>query len=162
MDTQDNGDHGDAHAERPDVGIRRERYEELLHYERIAKRGAPRNAGAETVCQEAQRLVGGDRQEAYGHPLDNYELTAKFWSVVLGMEVTPEQVVRCMVCTKLARQMHRPKRDTLVDIAGYAQAEQMIHDERARRAHPQQSLMPQAEIRKTPAEPLRPSFYAEP
>jgi len=87
----------------------------------------------ENILEEAQRLVHGDRGEDYGHPLDDFTKTAKIWSAILGIEVTPEQVSLCMIGVKISRQVNKPKRDNLVDAAGYAETTQMVIDERARR-----------------------------
>jgi hypothetical protein len=75
---------------------------------------------APTVLEEAQAAVYGDRQADYGTVTENFGAIADLWSVILKQTVTPEQVGLCMVATKIARQMHRSKRDNLVDIAGYA------------------------------------------
>lgn len=88
---------------------------------------------SETILQEAQRLVHGDRGEAYGHPLDDFSRTAKIWSAILGVEVTPEQVGLCMVGVKISRECNQPKRDNRVDGAGYFETVDMIHAERKRR-----------------------------
>lgn len=74
----------------------------------------------ETILQEAQRLVYGDRQGTYGHPGDDYERTAAMWSAILGVTVTAKQAVLCMCAVKISREVHRPSRDNLVDLAGYA------------------------------------------
>jgi len=87
----------------------------------------------ESVLQEAQRIVSGARQEAYGHPLDNFGQTAKMWSAVLGMEVSAEQVALCMILVKISRQTHKPQRDNVVDMAGYAATLSMIVEEREKR-----------------------------
>jgi hypothetical protein len=87
----------------------------------------------ETILEEAQRLITGERNHTYDHPLDNFERIAAIWSVVLGIKVTPEQVGLCMVGVKLAREAYMPKRDNLVDGAGYFGTVQMVRDERARR-----------------------------
>jgi len=72
-----------------------------------------------SITEEAAQLVSGDRQAAYGHPYDNFMDTARLWSVVLGTNVTPEQVALCMVQVKIAREINVPKRDNLVDAVGY-------------------------------------------
>lgn len=72
-----------------------------------------------TIATEAMGLVSGDRQKAYGHPYDNFLDTARLWSVVLGIDVTPQQVALCMVQVKIARELNVPKRDNLVDAVGY-------------------------------------------
>jgi len=73
-----------------------------------------------TILEEAQNLVYGDRNESYGHPSDDYEKTAALWSVILGVKVTAKQAVLCMCAVKISRELHEPKRDNLVDLAGYA------------------------------------------
>ena len=87
-----------------------------------------------SICEEAHHLVGGDRNADYGHPLDDFSRTAQIWSAILGVPVTAEQVGLCMVGVKLSRQCHRPKRDNLVDGAGYMQTVDLVIAERARRA----------------------------
>lgn len=71
------------------------------------------------ILQEAQKAVYGDRQADYGSVTDNFTTTAKIWSAILKWEVTPEQVGLCMVGLKIARECHKPKRDNLIDGAGY-------------------------------------------
>jgi len=87
----------------------------------------------ETILQEAQRLVHGDRQAAYGHPLDDFSRTAAMWEAILGARVTAEQVGLCMMAVKISRQCNAPKRDNMTDAAGYAATVQMVVDERSRR-----------------------------
>lgn len=85
------------------------------------------------MLMEAQRLVHGARGADYGPPLDDFSRTAAMWSAILGVPVTAEQVGLCMIAVKLSRLCNSMKRDSLVDIAGYAEAVQMVIDERARR-----------------------------
>ena len=87
-----------------------------------------------SVLLEAQKLVHGDRNADYGHPLDDFARTARMWSAILGVEVSPEQVGLCMVAVKISRQCNRPKRDNLVDGAGYFETVSMVLEERDRRA----------------------------
>jgi len=75
----------------------------------------------ETVLEEAQRLVLGDRRAAYSPPPEDFARVAAMWSVIFGVEVLPRQVPLAMIALKLCRQSHQHKRDSLVDIAGYAQ-----------------------------------------
>lgn len=72
-----------------------------------------------TILEQAQRLVYGPREKAYGHPADDYGRVAKLWSVILETEVTPAQAALCMVAVKLAREVHEPAEDNRVDGAGY-------------------------------------------
>ena len=85
------------------------------------------------ILEEANELVNGDRQASYGHPIDDFTRTAKMWSAIIGHEVTAEQVGLCMCAVKLSRQCNRPKRDNLVDLAGYACTVDMVLTERYKR-----------------------------
>lgn len=82
----------------------------------------------ETILQEAQRLVYGDRQADYGHPADDYGRAAAMWTVVLGHPVTAKQAALCMCCVKISREVNKPKRDNMVDLAGYAAVAQRIQN----------------------------------
>lgn len=95
---------------------------------------------AESPCEKGAQLVRGDRQDCYGHPLDNHIRIARFWTARLvekllpGEVIEPHEVAACMRLTKEARLMHtRGHADSLDDIAGYADVEFLIHDEEARR-----------------------------
>ena len=86
----------------------------------------------ETILEEAQRLVGGDRNTAYGHPLEDMTRTGRIWAAILGVEsITAEQVALCMIGVKLSRECNAPKRDNRVDAAGYAYCLERIHRRRA-------------------------------
>jgi hypothetical protein len=83
-----------------------------------------------TILTEANELIFGERQVAYGHPSKNYDTVSKLWTTYLhekyknsmGMQmvnVSAEDVCWMMVLLKMARQMNSSKRDNLVDAAGY-------------------------------------------
>ena len=69
----------------------------------------------------AEELINGPRAKEYGPARKNHERIAQIWSIILEHEVTPEQVVACMVGLKLARLSEdMTKDDSWVDIIGYA------------------------------------------
>lgn len=74
------------------------------------------------ALREAARIIAGDRDAQYGGPEENFDRIAKIWSVVLGIEVTTEDVAMCMVGLKVARYAAKSgfQADTWIDIAGYA------------------------------------------
>lgn len=80
---------------------------------------------AKPVLLEAQQLIHGEREEAYGHPADNLRNIAAQWSLYLSqryhsdIRLLPEDVCWMMADLKKARQMHLPKMDNLIDAAGY-------------------------------------------
>lgn len=89
----------------------------------------------ETILQEAQRLVHGDRGVDYGHPLDDFSRTAALFNTWKGngMNLTAEDVAMFMVFVKLSREANKHKRDNMTDACGYAETYMMVRDERYRR-----------------------------
>lgn len=93
----------------------------------------------ETILEEASRLTSGSRNKDYGHPLDDYLRTAALWTALLshklkpGEEITYQDAIRCMCAVKLSRDCHAPKRDNMVDLAGYAHCRQWSEEEEKRR-----------------------------
>lgn len=86
--------------------------------------GAKFNAPpAETILQEAQRLVHGDRRKDYGHPAEDYGRTARLWEAILGVPqgtISPRTACLMMAAVKISREVNAHKRDNLTDLAGYA------------------------------------------
>jgi hypothetical protein len=86
----------------------------------------------ESALHEAQRLVHGRRREDYGHPADDFTRTGRMWGAILGRDdVPPEHVGLCMAALKISREVNRPQRDNRVDLAGYAETVELIHQRRA-------------------------------
>lgn len=81
-----------------------------------------------TVLTEADKLTSQTRRSEYGHPQEDFERVAMIWSAILGYEVTPHQVVLCMAGLKLSRASYSLKRDTIVDIAGYARVLELLDE----------------------------------
>jgi len=73
-----------------------------------------------TLATDAIAAVTGPRQRDYAHPKVNFQRIANLWSIVLDVDITPEQVALCMITMKVAREMNRHTRDNLVDIIGYS------------------------------------------
>lgn len=74
------------------------------------------------ALREAATIISGDRDAQYGGPEENFARIAKIWSVILGIDITEEDVAMCMVGLKVARYASKSgfQPDTWVDIAGYA------------------------------------------
>ena len=75
---------------------------------------------SEQMLRHAASIIA-ERGAAYGDAATSMATIAARWSLTLGHQVTPVQVVLCMIDLKLARLKHDPKhRDSIADVIGYA------------------------------------------
>lgn len=87
---------------------------------------AAKNTPRESVLFEAAGLITGDRNVSYGTPTQNFTNIAEMWTTRLrhklapGEEITATEVGDLMILLKIARNVASVKRDTYVDLAGYA------------------------------------------
>jgi len=85
----------------------------------------------EEVLELAGDLTSAIRDEVYGDPITNHERIAELWSAILGIDITKEEVVLCMIAVKMSRLCRSPEHaDSWVDIAGYAAIGGEMTDER--------------------------------
>jgi hypothetical protein len=83
----------------------------------------------ENVLEEALRITGGDRHQAYGDALADARRFAQIASAVTGLEIEPEHFPLIMLAVKLSRASQGNwHRDSIVDIAGYARVAEKIHE----------------------------------
>lgn len=76
----------------------------------------------------AQKLVHGDRQANYGHPIKDFTKVANLWNAIFPhWKARPQDVPLAMICIKLSREEEKHKTDNLTDIAGYAETCEMVH-----------------------------------
>lgn len=107
-----------------------EYHEERCQVDGLAS-GATARVSAQSICEEAARLVGGDRQVAHGDKTINFQNTADFWTALLrakarrdgapGTPLTALDVANMLEAFKIARRYsgsHNP--DDYIDGAGYA------------------------------------------
>lgn len=87
-------------------------------------------ANSSNILFEADALTGngGDRNDSYDHPYPNFSKIGAVWSALFGIEVTPRMVAQAMIGMKLVRDCHKPKRDNIVDIAGYARCIERLEE----------------------------------
>jgi len=70
------------------------------------------------IIAEAREKVYGSRNETYGDPSEDFSRQSEI-AEAMGVNITTEQVPLFMMAVKLSREVHKPKRDNLVDLAGY-------------------------------------------
>lgn len=89
---------------------------------------------ADSILEEAQHLVHGDRNADYGNPYVDYLCTAEMWRALIlrryGVDVplTPDFACLMMATMKISREAGKPKRDNRVDGAGYLECADMCLD----------------------------------
>jgi len=75
---------------------------------------------AKDIIEELAQTLA-NRGEDYGSMYENHERIAVIWTVILGKEVTADQVALCMAGVKMARLIQSPNHnDSWLDLAGYA------------------------------------------
>lgn len=77
-------------------------------------------ASGRDQCLDVARVAVVERAGAYGSPAPFFAAVARRWSLTLGIDVTPRQVILCLVDMKLQRALSGGGLDTFADIAGYA------------------------------------------
>jgi hypothetical protein len=82
--------------------------------------GLMENKGIAPLLEVVADITGGDRQRDYGRPLINHLRIAIAWSNFLMVTINPVQAAWMMLLLKPAREVNTPKRDNLIDTAGYA------------------------------------------
>jgi hypothetical protein len=85
------------------------------------------NDTTKSILTLAEEITSTERIKSYGHPPDNFTDIAAMWSVILKCKVTPQQVGLCNIASKICREIYKPKRDNLVDIAGYAKTIDLVN-----------------------------------
>ena len=79
-----------------------------------------------TILDEAATLVDGPRADDYGHPSIIYAPVGRIWGAILGIpDIPPATVCLMLAGMKLGRYAVKTKRDSLVDLAGYARTVEM-------------------------------------
>lgn len=83
---------------------------------------------SKSILEQAQELVNKDRKKQYGNPVKAWRRIAKTASLLTGHNLTPADCIKVLMATKLIREQHSHKRDNLVDLCGYADILQQIHE----------------------------------
>lgn len=80
----------------------------------------------ESVLKEAHKIVNSVRAGEYGDPVRNAVREAIIMTVTTGRTVTPIDVCSMKLSMKLVRSRRSYRRDTNVDIAGYAEIQERV------------------------------------
>lgn len=79
------------------------------------------------VIDEAKSIVYGARVQEYGSADECFSRIAAVWSAMRGDKYTAQDVALMMIGFKIAREAGKHKHDNLVDICGYAEILETLH-----------------------------------
>ncbi len=82
----------------------------------------------ESITDEAKAIVAGDRASDYGDANESFARIAKLWSAYTGTSISPWDVAQMMILLKVSLAKTSRKRDTLVDIVGYAECASKLEE----------------------------------
>lgn len=89
-------------------------------------RTAPSLSPRAELLREAEQLITGERNITYGEPTTNFSNIAALFNIQFGHmlkeghQFTGAHIAQAMIHIKQARLIAQPKRDSYLDIAGYA------------------------------------------
>ncbi len=94
-------------------------------------------SASEDLLQEAIEVVSVSRNQDYGPPKINLQRICNYWNEYLDQNsnvtgdyrITPKIVCDLMILLKMARAVEGYKRDTYVDLAGYASLVSEVSDD---------------------------------
>ncbi len=70
---------------------------------------------------EAENIVNGDRNEQYGDPNIAFDEYSDILNTVFGIKLTSVEICKVQMAIKLGRLKYKYKRDSVVDLCGYAE-----------------------------------------
>lgn len=74
-----------------------------------------------SILNEAEKIVNGDRNEQYGDPLKAFQEYSNILETNFGIKLTPSEICKVQMAIKLGRMKYKHKRDSVVDLCGYAE-----------------------------------------
>lgn len=81
-----------------------------------------------SILEEAAEIRRGDRNADYGDAVENFERISEIVYAMTGQPVSPRMCCYVHLATKISRHRHKPKRDNLVDLCGYADILNLIEE----------------------------------
>ena len=81
------------------------------------------------ILEESNEIVNGERAESYGCAVEGFRRAGEIFAQITNDDDSNSiQVVKALISTKLSREAHKHGRDNLVDLCGYAEILNKIHE----------------------------------
>jgi uncharacterized protein (DUF1015 family) len=74
-----------------------------------------------SILTEAESIVNGDRNVQYGNPNEAFKEYSNILEATFGIKLTPAEICKVQIAIKLGRLKYKHKRDSIVDLCGYAE-----------------------------------------
>jgi hypothetical protein len=74
-----------------------------------------------SILTEAESIVNGDRDVQYGDPNEAFKEYSNILDATFGIKLTPAEICKVQIAIKLGRLKYKHKRDSVVDLCGYAE-----------------------------------------
>ena len=74
-----------------------------------------------SILTEAESIVNGDRNVQYGDPNEAFKEYSNILEATFGIKLTPAEICKVQIAVKLGRLKYKHKRDSVVDLCGYAE-----------------------------------------
>ena len=96
---------------------------DIFEEEKVKEMDAIQNPKPEikSILKEADLIVNGDRDVQYGNPLQAFEEYSNILESNFGIKLTPAEICKVQMAIKLGRLKYKYKRDSIVDLCGYAE-----------------------------------------
>ncbi len=83
---------------------------------------------ASSILKEADKIVNGDRNEQYGDPTQAFQEYSDILKASFGIVLSPVEICKVQMAIKLGCMKHKHKRDSIVDLCGYAEILNRLED----------------------------------
>lgn len=82
----------------------------------------------DSILAEAENIINGSRNADYGDVVANFKRISEIAETTFGISINPVEVCQVLLAVKLAREAYLHKRDNLVDLCGYAEILNRLHE----------------------------------
>jgi hypothetical protein len=84
----------------------------------------------ESILTEAESIVNGERAADYGSAHESFRRIGAVTGLISNTDDTPAiRACKTLIAVKLIRESHKHKRDNLVDLCGYAELLNRLHED---------------------------------
>jgi uncharacterized protein (DUF1015 family) len=97
-------------------------YFDIYEIEKVKEMDAMnKKTGVKSILTEAESIVNGDRNVQYGDPNEAFKEYSNILEATFGIKLTPAEICKVQIAIKLGRLKYKHKRDSVVDLCGYAE-----------------------------------------